>query len=76
MSFEDNHDYSVDDANESDLKRFGRQLYQKTREREIHITPEFTSSYMMLGSYHILADELDKENTPRIWWHPKFPERD
>jgi hypothetical protein len=72
LDLEEEFEGAIDEADELKMKKYGRALYKNIRKREIPISPEFTMRYMMRGSYHLLADE----DTPRVWWHPKFPERD
>lgn len=72
LVLEEEFEEMIDEASEPRLKKFGRELYKSILKREIPISLEFTMRYMMRGSYHLLADE----DSPRIWWHPKFPDRD
>ncbi len=72
LDLEEEFEGAIDEVGERKLKKYGRELYKNVRKREIPISPEFTRRYMMRGSYHLLADE----DSPRVWWHPKFPERD
>lgn len=41
---------------------------------EIPIRKKVTDPYLMRGSYHMLADNLNRP-APRVWWHPKFVDR-
>lgn len=66
------NDDLVDQADEQELKKFGRQVYNWVDQiADIRIRSAVTEEYVMRGSYHMLADQ----NPPRVWWHPKFVER-
>jgi len=56
---------------ESDLANAGKKLYDWTQEHApvnaaLFIRPQFPASYMVRGSYHMLADAL------RVGWHPHY----
>ncbi len=73
----DRYHCQLDDMDESQLKKFGKELYKQIRRCDKKISPSITANYMTQGSYHMLADELDLEtNIPRVYWHPKFHELD
>ncbi len=74
---EDEYQAQIDDLDENTLKKFGKELYKKIRRCDKKISPNIPADYMTQGSYHMLADEIDKEkNEPYVYWHPKFPEWD
>ena len=72
LDLDEEFEESLDESNGAQLKKYGRELYKNVRKHDIPISHEFTMRYMMRGSYHLLADE----NSPRVWWHSKFPEQD
>lgn len=62
------------DADETGLIDAGRSLYNWTQDHApanaaLFIRPQFPSSYMVRGSYHMLADRL------RVGWHPHYQAR-
>lgn len=61
----------IGDMGEEDLKKIGRQIFYEVIKQEIHIRERVTESYVMRGSYHMLADETPS----RVWWHPYFKEK-
>lgn len=77
--FEDEYNCKFNELNEESLKKFGKELYAEIRKNNQKTAPHISikRDYMVQGSYHILADELsEKENIPRVYWHPKFHEQD
>ncbi len=59
----------VNDSQDSVLQVMGRTIYNRLDQYvEFNIRPNVTESYVMRGSYHILANF----NPPKVWWHPKF----
>lgn len=62
-----------EDDSSDDLVRYGKAIYEWV---ELHapnnpflfVRPEFRSSYMTRGSYHMLADQL------RVGWHRRYDE--
>ncbi len=62
------------DAPEVVLQTLGKKLFNDLSTREnldLRIRRDVTASFVVLGSYHILANE----EKPRVYWHPRFPER-
>jgi hypothetical protein len=62
------------DADERRLANAGKQLYDWTQEHApanaaLFIRPQFPASYMVRGSYHMLADKF------RVGWHPHYEVR-
>jgi hypothetical protein len=62
------------DIDETGLVAAGRSLYDWTQEHApanaaLFIRPQFPASYMVRGSYHMLADKL------RVGWHPHYQAR-
>jgi len=62
------------DADEKGLVSAGKSLYDWTQEHApanaaLFIRPQFHASYMVRGSYHMLADKL------RVGWHPHYEAR-
>lgn len=63
-----------DEAPEELLKKTARKLLNEistSNHEKFRIRPKVTATFVHMGSYHILANEL----SPRIYWHPKFKER-
>ena len=64
----------IDENNsDEDLARSGKNLYKwveldAPNNPLLFVRPEFRSSYMTRGSYHMLADQL------RVGWHPTYDE--
>lgn len=68
--FENLDDDSADDI----IKEAGKSLYdwadQKSGNYEsLRIRARVTESYVIRGSYHLLADN---QPLPRVYWHPLF----
>ena len=66
-----------DDSAEDALREAGASLYQwaefETGKIEsLRIRARVTESYVLRGSFHILADATPE---PKIYWHPKFLDR-
>ena len=62
------------DSPEEVLQLTGRKLLHELSTRDhpnLRIRKDVTATYVVMGSYHILANE-DK---PRVHWHPRFTER-
>lgn len=62
------------DAPEVMLQALGKKLFNDLSTREnlnLRIRRDVTASFVVSGSYHILANE----EKPRVYWHPRFPER-
>lgn len=62
------------DSSEETLQATGRRLLNDLTTRDhpnLRIRTDVTATYVVMGSYHILANE----NTPRVHWHPRFMER-
>jgi hypothetical protein len=62
------------DSPEELLQTTGRKLFNDLSTRDnpnLRIRAEVSATYVVMGSYHILANE----ETPRIHWHPRFTER-
>jgi len=62
------------DAPEVVLQALGKKLFNDLSTREnlnLRIRRDVTASFVVSGSYHILANE----EKPRVYWHPRFPER-
>jgi len=62
------------EVDEPGLANAGRGLYDWTQEHApanaaLFIRPQFPASYMVRGSYHMLADKL------RVGWHPHYRAR-
>ncbi len=60
-----------EDGSDRDLVRSGKALYtwvelDAPNNPLLFVRPEFRSSYMTRGSYHMLADQL------RAGWHPQY----
>lgn len=56
------------------LQKTGRKLFTEistSNHENFRIRPKVTATFVHMGSYHILADEVN----PRVFWHPKFKER-
>lgn len=53
-----------DDLNCKEKIKIGRDIFMETRKMEIKIRDRVNASYIMQGSYHILADKDD------VAWHP------
>jgi hypothetical protein len=62
------------DSPEEILQQSGRKLLNELSTRDhpnLRIRKDVTASYVVMGSYHILANE----DMPRVHWHPRFTER-
>ena len=62
------------DSSERVLQATGRKLLNDLTTSDhpnLRIRKEVTATYVVMGSYHILANE----ETPRVHWHPRFTER-
>jgi len=62
------------DSPEDVLQMTGRKLLNTLTTSDhpnLRIRTEVTATYVVMGSYHILANE----DTPRVHWHPRFTER-
>lgn len=62
------------DSSEEILQTTGRKLLNAlstSGHPNLRIRKEVTATYVVMGSYHILANE----ETPRVHWHPRFAER-
>ena len=57
----------IEDENE--IIKKGRELYRKTMDQQIHIRALCRESFVMKGSYHILANSL------KVGWHKDFADR-
>lgn len=62
------------DTDEKQLVAAGKSVYDWTQEHApanaaLFIRPQFPASYMVRGSYHMLADKL------RVGWHPHYHAR-
>lgn len=71
--FEKLNDNSAEDA----LREAGATLYnwaefETGKIESLRIRARVTESYVLRGSFHILADATP---APRVYWHPKFLER-
>lgn len=59
-------------TNEEQMRKCGMEIYNWVQFKAIFpIRPNVTESYVVRGSYHILANEYP----PRVWWHPQFVDR-
>lgn len=67
---------SLDDkSSEEALTSTGRNLLHWVETNDsprFRIRREVTEAYVMIGSYHMLANEAP---TPRVYWHPRFKQR-
>ena len=63
-----------DEMPENKLKELGKQLYNWAEMETSHlrIRDRVSESYIVRGSYHILANG---KPTPKVYWHPLFWER-
>jgi hypothetical protein len=69
LSDEHQLDLEADYSDESLLVEVGRRLYDWVEHKaDIRIRSDVREEYVMRGSYHILANEVQ----PRVWWHPQF----
>jgi hypothetical protein len=62
------------DSPEELLQATGRKLLNELSTRDhpnLRIRTDVTATYVVMGSYHILANE----DIPRVHWHPRFNER-
>lgn len=62
------------DSSEELLQSIGRKLLNELSTRDhqnLRIRTDVTATYVVMGSYHILANE----DIPRVHWHPRFKER-
>jgi hypothetical protein len=62
------------DSSEEVLQATGRKLLNDITTRDhpnLRIRTDVTATYVVMGSYHMLANE----DTPRVHWHPRFTER-
>lgn len=62
------------DSSEEILQATGRKLLNDLSTRDhpnLRIRADVTATYVVMGSYHMLANEV----TPRVHWHPRFDER-
>jgi hypothetical protein len=62
------------DSSEAVLQATGRKLLNDLTTRDhpnLRIRTDVTATYVVMGSYHLLANE----ETPRVHWHPRFTER-
>jgi len=64
----------IEDADDSDCKSFGQDLYNQLSGMTIRINDKTGYNYITRGSYHRLANETIEEK-PRVWWHPRFDEQ-
>jgi hypothetical protein len=63
-----------DDDPEDAVKGLGRKLYNDLSTRDhpnLRIRRDVTATYVAMGSYHHLANDL----RPRVHWHPQFGSR-
>lgn len=68
--FEELSDTSPEDL----LQRTGRELLNRLTSsglENLRIRPHVTATFVTMGSYHMLANDL----TPRVHWHPRFETR-
>jgi len=64
-----------DNSSEEVLTATGRNLLQWVETNDsprFRIRREVTEAYVMIGSYHMLANEAP---TPRVYWYPRFKQR-
>ncbi|WP_225073713.1 ABC-three component system protein [Desulfuromonas sp. CSMB_57] len=64
-----------DDCSEEALTATGRNLLHWVETNDsprFRIRREVTEAYVLIGSYHMLANEAP---TPRVHWHPRFMQR-
>jgi hypothetical protein len=62
------------DSAEEVLQATGRKLFNDLSSRDhpnLRIRTDVTATYVVMGSYHMLANE----DVPRVHWHPRFAER-
>lgn len=62
------------DSSEEVLQATGRKLLadlSTSGHPNLRIRRDVTATYVVMGSYHMLANE----DTPRVYWHPRFLER-
>jgi hypothetical protein len=62
------------DSSEEVLQATGRKLLNDLTTRDhpsLRIRTDVTATYVVMGSYHMLANE----EAPRVHWHPRFTER-
>lgn len=62
------------DTSEEVLQATGRKLLNELSTRDhpnLRIRTDVTATYVVMGSYHMLANE----DTPRVHWHPRFLDR-
>ena len=62
------------DSAEEVLQATGRKLFNDLSTRDhpnLRIRADVTATYVVMGSYHMLANE----ETPRVHWHPRFTQR-
>jgi hypothetical protein len=62
------------DSSEEILQLTGRKLLTDLSTRDhpnLRIRKDVTATYVVMGSYHMLANE----DMPRVYWHPRFTER-
>lgn len=53
-------------AAEDDKRKFGRQVLTKTEEIRLPVRPDVTESFVVRGSFQMLADEA------KVGWHPDY----
>ena len=59
----------TNNATEGEKAKEGRQLFSDIEKRDIRIRPKCQETFIMRGSYHILATQL------KIGWHVDFFDR-
>ena len=60
---------SLPNPKETDLQRYGSQLYRTVMHSRQHIREKCTEPFIMRGSYHLLADQQ------KVGWHRYYKER-
>ncbi|WGS60303.1 ABC-three component system protein [Vibrio lentus] len=59
----------IEDANDKEIRKAGRQILNWVETKaDIRIRKKVSHRFIMLGSYHILANK----NPPVLGWHPHF----
>jgi hypothetical protein len=59
----------VSEATPAELEALGAELYARIMDKQKFLTPNRREGFLMRGSYHRLADQLD------VGWHPEYKKR-
>jgi hypothetical protein len=63
-----------DTTPEEELQSLGKKVLNELLTNDsdrLRIRPRVTATFVVAGSYHILANEAE----PKVHWHPRFRER-